>query len=63
MPAYVIDKLLKTGLYGTTRAGVVEGIVSSWISERMGNLERLGITAADAEEKKYIPIKVRKEKD
>ncbi len=60
LPAYVIDRLLETGLYGNTREGVVERLVANAIAEMMhaDGLEHLGVTIQDARVKGYIPIKV-----
>ena len=63
LPAYVIDELLKTGLYGTTKEGVVERIIGNWVREQMSNLEVLGITVQGAVKKKYIPINIKEESD
>ena len=63
LQAYVIDELLKTGLYGTTKEGVVERIIGNWVREQMSNLEVLGITVQGAVKKKYIPINIKEESD
>ena len=59
MPAYVVDKLLETGLYGNTREKVLERIVVSWISEKFDFLKYLGVSLEEAKIKGYIPIKTR----
>lgn len=56
IPAYVIDKLVETGLYGTTKEGIIEGMVSDWIVDHMDHLETLNITATGAKTEGYIPI-------
>jgi len=62
LPAYVIDQLKETGLYGGNRAEVVRRLASDKIVEefRSGLLERLGMTIGDAKKKNYIPVKKKK---
>ena len=62
LPAYVVDELVGTGLYGNNRAEVVRRLASDQIVEelRSGLLKKLGITIEDAKKKNYIPVKEKK---
>lgn len=53
-PAYVIEKLVNTGLYGRSRESVVEEIVLSWMREHSFELEKFEITIEDARAKGYL---------
>jgi hypothetical protein len=62
LPAYIIDKLLETGLYGFNREDALERIVCDWIEGRLDKLENLGIDFEEAKRKGYIPIKIKEDK-
>ena len=53
-PAYVVERLIDTGLHGRTRESVVEEIVLSWMREHRSELEIFGITLEDAKNKGYF---------
>ena len=57
LPAYAIDRLLKTGLYGHTRSDVVERIISLHVRSNWEGLEALGLSTEEAEKQQYIPVK------
>jgi hypothetical protein len=61
LPAYAVDQLLKTGLYGTTRKQVVEELARQQIRREFPNWDIHGITPRDAEERGYTPIKFKED--
>lgn len=53
-PAYVLDELIKFGLYGSTREEVVEYIIHDWLSNRWKILSDLEITIEKARDAGYL---------
>ena len=56
-PAYAIDKLAESGLFGRTRKSVIEQITSGWMVNNLPMLEKLGITMDYARDEGYVPVK------
>lgn len=58
LPAYIIDKLIETGLYGTTRAQVAEELAKLQIRKDLKFYEEaFGFNIGKARKECYWPIK------
>ena len=60
-PAYAIDELARTGLFGRTRESVIEHLTSEWIIKNMETLSALGIDMKWAKKAGYVPVKFKNE--
>lgn len=54
-----IADLVDSQMFGASSRGVAERMLCDWFLERKPNLELLGITFDQAEEKGYLPVKFR----
>lgn len=65
-PAYVINKLVKTGLYGNNREEVVKNLV---LSKLRGDLSKNGLlrivdeVLESAQKKGYMPVEIKDEEE
>ncbi len=54
-PAYTLDKIVESGIYGSTREEVTNYIIRDWSSQRWKTLSDLGVKIEEAIKLGYVP--------